>query len=78
MHISMNLEEGSTYCALDFEQSDIENMWNYLMADRENFEYSILQYLNNNIDNYGQEWKEDLGFKNLYINLKNLFNDEKI
>ena len=42
MNISLNLEEGSTSCAIDFEQNDIENMWNYLMEDREIFEHTII------------------------------------
>ena len=50
MIININLEEGINSAAVDFDQSDIENMWNYLMEDRENFEYNILQYLNNNFD----------------------------
>lgn len=73
MNISVVLEEGSTSCAIDFEQSDIENMWNYLMEDRENFEYGITQYLNNNFDNFKDEWIYDSNFKELYNNLKQLY-----
>lgn len=73
MNISVVLEEGSTSCAIDFEQSDIENMWNYLMEDRENFEYRITQYLNNNFDNFKDEWMYDSNFEELYNNLKQLY-----
>lgn len=73
MNISVNLEEGSTSCAIDFEQRDIESMWNYLMEDRENFEYQIVQYLNVNFDNFKDEWKDDPYFKELYNNLKQIF-----
>lgn len=72
MRISVNLEEGSTSCAIDFEQSDIENMWNYLMEDRENFEYGILQYLNNNFGTF-DDWKDNPEFEKLYENLKKLY-----
>ena len=73
MNISMNLEEGSTSCAIDFEQRDIENMWNYLMEDRENFEYQIVQYLNINFDNFKDEWASNSDFEKLYNNLKQIF-----
>lgn len=72
MNISLDLEEGSTYCAVDFSQSDIESMWNYLMEDRENFEYGILQYLNNNFDSF-DDWKDNPEFKKLYNNLKQMY-----
>ena len=72
MNISLDLEEGSTYCAVDFSQSDIESMWNYLMEDRENFEYGILQYLNNNFDSF-DDWKYNPEFKKLYNNLKQMY-----
>ena len=72
MRISVNLEEGPTSCAIDFEQSDIENMWNYLMQDRENFEYGILQYLNNNFESF-DDWKDNPEFEKLYKNLKKLY-----
>ena len=74
MNISVDLEEGPTSCAIDFEQADIENMWNYLMADRENFEYVILQYLNNNFEVFAfDDWKDNPEFKKLYENLKELY-----
>lgn len=73
MNISVSLTEGCKSCAIDFEQSDIENMWNYLMDDRENFEYGILQYLNNNFDNFKDEWENDLNFQELYNNLKQIY-----
>lgn len=73
MNISVNLEEGSTSCAIDFEQSDIENMWKYLMEDREIFEYNILQYLNNNFDELLDNWKGSSEFEKLYKNLKKLY-----
>jgi CTP:phosphocholine cytidylyltransferase-like protein len=76
MNISVNLEEGSTSCTIDFEQSDIENMWNYLMEDRENFEYIIVQYLNNNFDNFKDEWGNDLNFQELYNNLNQIYGME--
>jgi CTP:phosphocholine cytidylyltransferase-like protein len=76
MNISVNLEEGITSCAIDFEQSDIENMWNYLMEDRENFEYIIVQYLNNNFDNFKDEWGNDLNFQELYNNLNQIYGME--
>ena len=72
MKISVDLEEGSTSCAVDLEQSDIENMWNYLMVDRENFEYVILQYLNNNFETF-DDWKDNSEFEKLYENLKKLY-----
>lgn len=75
MNISMDLEEGSTTCAIDFEQRDIENMWNYLMEDRENFEYQIIQYLNNNFDCFKDEWTYNPDFEELYNNLKQLYNE---
>lgn len=78
MNISVNLEEGSTSCAIDFEQGDIESMWNYLMEDRENFEYQIVQYLNDNFDNFKDEWKDNSYFKELYDNLKQIFEDDRI
>lgn len=76
MNISFNLEEGISDCAIDFEQSDIENMWNYLKEDRENFEWNILDYLNVNFDNYKEEWFYNDQFEALYNNLKELFNNE--
>ncbi len=76
MNISVDLEEGSTSCAIDFEQSDIEYMWNYLLEDRENFEYSILQYLNVNFDNYKDEWENNPDFEELYNNLKQIYEME--
>ena len=74
MIININLEEGINSAAVDFDQSDIENMWNYLMEDRENFEYNILQYLNNNFDSF-DDWKENPDFEELYNNLKKLFKE---
>jgi lipoate-protein ligase A len=76
MNISVSLKEGCESCAIDFEQSDIENMWNYLMIDRENFEYSILQYLNNNFDNFKDEWKNNSDFEEFYNNLKQIFKND--
>ena len=73
MNISVELEQGSTFCAIDFEQSDIENMWNYLRDDRENFEYNILQYLNTNFDELSDDWKDNSEFEKLYENLKKLY-----
>lgn len=73
MNISIVLKEGSTSCAIDFEQSDVDSMWNYLMEDRENFEYEITQYLNNNFYNFKDEWMYDFNFKKLYNNLKQLY-----
>ena len=73
MNISVNLEEGITSCAIDFEQSDIESMWNYLKEDRENFEYQIVQYLNANFDNFKDEWANDSNFEELYNNLKQIY-----
>jgi hypothetical protein len=73
MYISVNLAEGCESCAIDFEQSDIENMWNYLMDDRENFEYGILQYLNNNFDQFKDEWEDNPEFEKLYNNLKQIY-----
>ncbi len=73
MNISVNLAEGCESCAIDFEQSDIENMWNYLMNDRENFEYGILQYLNNNFDCFKDEWEYNSDFQQLYKNLKQIY-----
>jgi len=73
MNISVNLAEGCESCAIDFEQSDIENMWNYLMDDRENFEYGILQYLNNNFDQFKDEWEDNPEFEKLYNNLKQIY-----
>lgn len=73
MNISVNLAEGCESCAIDFEQSDIENMWNYLMNDRENFEYGILQYLNNNFDCFKDEWEYNSDFQQLYENLKQIY-----
>lgn len=73
MNISVNLEEGVTSCAVDFEQSDIENMWNYLREDREDFEYQIVQYLNANFDNFKDEWANDSNFEELYNNLKQIY-----
>ena len=69
MNISVNLEEGSTSCAIDFEQSDVENMWNYLREDRENFEYTILQYLNNNSE-WFDDWKDYPEFEELFNRFK--------
>ncbi len=74
MIININLEEGINSAAVDFDQSDIENMWNYLMEDRENFEYNILQYLNNNFNSF-DDWKENPDFEELYNNLKKLFKE---
>lgn len=74
MIININLEEGINSAAVDFDQSDIENMWNYLMEDRENFEYNILQYLNNNFDQF-DDWKDNPDFEELYNNLKKLFKE---
>lgn len=73
MNISVSLKEGCESCAIDFEQSDIENMWNYLMYDRENFEYRILQYLNVNFEPFKEEWKNNSDFEKLYANLKQIF-----
>ena len=78
MNISVSLNEGCESCAIDFEQSDIENMWNYLMNDRENFEYSILQYLNVNFDQFKDEWKYNTNFEELYNNLKQIFENDRI
>lgn len=74
MIININLEEGVNSAAVDFDQSDIESMWNYLMEDRENFEYGILQYLNNNFDSF-DDWKDNPDFEKLYNNLKKLFKE---
>ena len=74
MIININLEEGINSAAVDFDQSDIESMWNYLMEDRENFEYNILQYLNNNFDSF-DDWKDNPDFEKLYNNLKKLFKE---
>lgn len=74
MNISLDLEDGVTSCAIDFSQADIESMWNYLMEDRENFEYVILQYLNNNFDSF-DDWKDNPEFEKLYENLKRLYNE---
>ena len=74
MTININLEEGTTSAAIDFNQFDIESMWNYLMEDRENFEYGVLQYLNNNFDSF-DDWKDNPDFKKLYDNLKKLFKE---
>ena len=73
MNISLNLEEGSTSCAVDFEQNDIDNMWNYLMQDRDNFEYTITQYLNNNFDCFKEDWANNSDFQKLYENLKLIY-----
>ena len=75
MNISIDLVESGDF-VIDFEQSDVENMWNYLQNDRENFEYTILQYLNNNIEVFGDEWIYDEQVKALYDNLKKLFEEE--
>lgn len=72
MIININLEEGVNSAAVDFDQSDIESMWNYLMEDRENFEYGILQYLNNNFDSF-DDWKDNPEFEKLYNNLKQMY-----
>lgn len=72
MIINISLEEGINSAAVDFEQSDIENMWNYLMEDRENFEYTILQYLNNNFETF-EDWKNNPEFEKLYNNLKQIY-----
>ena len=74
MIINIELKEGVDSVAVDFNQSDIENMWNCLMEDRENFEYGILQYLNNNFDSF-DDWKDNPDFKELYNNLKKLFKE---
>ncbi len=74
MIINIRLEEGINSAAVDFDQSDIESMWNYLMEDRENFEYGILQYLNNNFDSF-DDWKDNPDFEKLYNNLKKLFKE---
>ena len=73
MIININLEEGINSAAIDFEQSDIENMWNHLSEDRENFEYQIVQYLNANFDNFKDEWANDSNFEELYNNLKQIY-----
>lgn len=73
MIININLEEGINSAAVDFEQSDIENMWNHLSEDRENFEYQIVQYLNTNFDNFKDEWANDSNFEELYNNLKQMY-----
>lgn len=73
MIININLEEGINSAAVDFEQSDIESMWNYLREDRENFEYQIVQYLNANFDNFKDEWANDSNFEELYNNLKQIY-----
>jgi len=73
MNISVNLKEGCESCAIDFEQSDIENMWNYLMEDRENFEYQIVQYLNINFNGFKNDWLNNPDFEELYNNLKQIF-----
>lgn len=73
MIININLEEGINSAAVDFEQSDIENMWNHLSEDRENFEYQIVQYLNTNFDNFKDEWANDSNFEELYNNLKQIY-----
>ena len=74
MNISFDLEEGVGSCAIDFSQADVESMWNYLMEDRENFEYGILQYLNNNFDSF-DDWKDNPEFEKLYNNLKQLYDE---
>jgi hypothetical protein len=76
MNISINLEEGPTSCAIDFSQHDIDSMWNYLRDDRENFEYLILQYLNNNFYQFKDEWEYNSDFKELYRNLKQIFEND--
>ena len=73
MNISLNLEEGSTSCAVDFEQNDIDNMWNYLMQDRDNFEYTIIQYLNNNFGCFKEDWAGNSDLQKLYENLKLIY-----
>ena len=75
MNISIELKQDSSFCDIDFEQSDIENMWNYLMDDRENFEYHILQYLNTNFDGLSDDWKDNPEFEKLYENLKQLYDE---
>lgn len=72
MIINIDLEEGVNSAAIDFEQSDIENMWNYLIEDRENFEYRILQYLNDNFETF-EDWKDNPEFEKLYNNLKQMY-----
>ncbi len=71
MNISINISNPE-WTSVDFEQRDIEDMWNYLMEDRENFEYGILQYLNNNFGLY-DDWKDNSEFKKLYYNLKQIY-----
>ena len=44
------------------------------MEDRENFEYGILQYLNNNFDSF-DDWKDNPDLEKLYNNLKKLFKE---
>ena len=78
MNISVNLEEGSTSCAIDFSQHDIDSMWSYLMSDVDNFEYIIIQYLNNNFDQSKDEWKDNSDFEELYNNLKQIFENDRI
>lgn len=73
MNISVDLKEGCESCAIDFEESDIDNMWGYLMRDRDNFEYIILQYLNVNFNIFKDEWEYNSDFKELYNNLKQIF-----
>ena len=73
MIININLEEGINSAAVDFEQSDIENMWNHLSEDRENFEYQIVQYLNTNFEKFKDEWANDSNFEELYNNLKQIY-----
>ena len=73
MIINISLEEGINSASVDFEQSDIENMWNHLSEDRENFEYQIVQYLNANFDNFKDEWANDSNFEELYNNLKQIY-----
>ena len=75
MYINVDLEEGSTSCAIDFTQSDVENMWNYLKEDRENFEYNTIQYFNCNFDNYKEDWLYNEDLKSLYKKLKDLYED---
>lgn len=64
MYLSIRLDDDS----VELMQSDIEDMWNYLEQDTENFVYHTASYIE------GLELEYEL--RPLYETLKNFFENE--
>lgn len=69
MFIQVKLDD---YDFVEIQQSDIEDMWNYLIEDTENFLYGACLRIKGLDLDY---WKEDESLRDLYKVLKDIYEE---